>query len=187
VEDLAQPAVVNGIDVGALKAVIADIGADPAKADVRFTVKTRWTGQTRSRSIVTHYDLAGERIERDFAILADEPLELLGSNTVPNPQELLMAAVNACMTVGYVAGAAVRGITLDRLDIEATGALDLRGFLGIDEAVAPGYDQIDYAVRIAGSGTPEQFEQIHADVMKTSPNFYNMSKPVHMNGTLLLD
>ena len=30
------------------------------------------------------------------------------ATSAPNPQELLMAAVNACMTVGYVAGAALK-------------------------------------------------------------------------------
>ena len=38
--------------------------------------------------------------------------ELLGQNSAPNPQELLMTALNACITVGYVAGAAVKGVTL---------------------------------------------------------------------------
>ena len=50
--------------------------------------------------------------------MADEPEEILGSNEAPNPQELLMAALNARMTVGYVAGAAKRGISLTRLEIE---------------------------------------------------------------------
>jgi uncharacterized OsmC-like protein len=186
-EDLATRTIVNGIDVEALQSVVADIVAEPAKADVRFTVATRWTGQTSSRSTVTHYELGGARIDREFTIFADEPLELLGRNTAPNPQELLMAAVNACMTVGYVAGAAARGITLDRIEIETSGALDLRGFLAIDDDVPPGYEQIDYVVRIAGDGTADQFAEIHAGVMKTSPNFYNMSRPIRMNGRLALD
>ena len=37
-----------------------------------------------------------------------------------------MAAVNACMTVGYVAGAALKGITLTKLEIRTKGTLDLR-------------------------------------------------------------
>ena len=65
-----------------------------------------------------------------------------------------MAALNACMTVGYVAQAAVRGITLDDCRIETEGELDLRGFLGLDETVPPGYRRINYIVRIEGDGTP---------------------------------
>ena len=65
-------------------------------------------------------------------------LELGGSNSFANPQEHLIAALNACMTVGYVAQCAVRGITLESLAIETEGEIDLRGFLGIDPAVPHG-------------------------------------------------
>ncbi len=185
--EVLAPNVVNGLDLYALNTVVGDILDDPSKALVRFTVATRWTGRTGSRSTVTGYELAGERIARNFEIVADEPLEILGGNTAPNPQELLMSAVNACMTVGYVAGAALRGITLDRLEIETTGQLDLRGFLGLDDSVPPGYEAIDYVVRIAGNGTPEQFEEIHRTVMRTSPNYFNLARPIRMNGKLRLD
>ena len=178
--------IVNGLDLDALGAVVGEVQQDPAKALVRFAVSTRWTGQTSSCTTVNGYELAGEKIARSFEIVADEPHELLGTNRAPNPQELLMAAVNACMTVGYVAGASLHGITLDRLEIETTGQLDLRGVLGLDDSVAPGYEAIDYSARIAGNGTPEQFEEIHRTVMQTSPNYFNIARPVRMNGTLQL-
>ena len=50
--------------------------------------------------------------------------------------------------------------------------------------VPPGYEAIDYDVRIKGDGTPEQFEEIHQTVMKTSPNYFNISRPIRMNGSL---
>ena len=40
-----------------------------------------------------------------------------------------------------------------------------------------GYDNLRYKVRINGNGTKEQFAEIHAAVMATSPNFYNLSRP----------
>lgn len=176
--------VVNGIDLDELNEVVRAIDADPANALARFSVATEWTGQTGSRTKVLQIDLGGEKIARDFEIVADEPEELLGANKAPNPQELLMAAVNACMTVGYVAGAALHGIELEQLEIETTGQIDLRGFLGLDDSVPPGYEQLDYVVRIAGNGTPEQFEAIHRNVMATSPNYFNMARPIRMNGRL---
>lgn len=178
--------IVNDLDVDALTAMVADITADPTRAPARFGVTTRWTGQTRSESVVHNISLGGEKIERQFRIYADEPEQLLGGNSAPNPQELLLSALNACMTVGYVAGAAVRGITLDRLEIETTGELDLRGFLDISDSVAPGYPVIEYVVRISGDGSPEQFEEIHRDVMATSPNYDNVARAIRMKGRLEL-
>jgi uncharacterized OsmC-like protein len=178
---------VNGLDVDALQEVIEEIKKEPAKGMVEFKVKTEWQGQTRSETSVESYKLGGNEIKRRFAIKADEPIELLGENTSANPQELLMAALNACITVGYVAGAAVNGITLSKLEIETTGRLDLRGFLGIDSTVKPGYESIQYVVRIAGNGTPEQFRQIHENVIKTSPNYFNVSRPVRLDATLQVE
>lgn len=175
---------VNGLDLNALGEVVEAIQQDPGQAKVTFDVTTRWTGQTRSETVVDGFTIAGNRVARTHKIVADEPCELLGGDSAPNPQELLMAAVNACMTVGYVAGAALHGITLDSLEIATRGTLDLRGFLGLDDTVPPGYEAIDYDVRIKGNGTPEQFEEIHQTVMKTSPNYFNISRPIRMNGTL---
>ena len=95
-----------------------------------------------------------------------------------------MAAFNACITVGYVAGAALKGINLEALEIRTKGNLDLRGFLGLSDAVPPGYESIDYEVLIKGDGSAEDYAEIHETVMKTSPNYFNLSRPIRMNGTL---
>lgn len=178
---------VNGIDVSALADVIKDVEQNPAHGVVGFKVTSEWKGQTRSEATVDSYTLGGERISRHFKMAVDEPLELLGENTAPNPQEMLMAALNACVMVGYVAGAAVNGIILEKVEIETSGQLDLRGFLGIDASVVPGYESIQYTVRIKGNGTQEQFQQIHDTVMKTSPNYFNISRPIHIDAKLLVE
>jgi uncharacterized OsmC-like protein len=177
---------VNGLDLAALGETVEAIEQDAGLAKVSFDVTTRWDGQTRSESTVEGYTLGGERIVRSHKIVADEPCQLLGSDGAPNPQELLMAAVNACMTVGYVAGAALKGITLEKLEIRTKGTLDLRGFLGLDDSVPVGYETIDYQVEIKGNGSRADFEEIHQTVMKTSPNYFNMSRPIKMNGSLRL-
>jgi len=182
--DTTRNAPVNGLDLQALGEVVEAIEADASQAKVSFDVATRWTGQTGSETTVDGFTIGGERIARSHKIVADEPCQLLGSDGAPNPQELLMAAVNACMTVGYVAGAALKGIKLESLEILTRGTLDLRGFLGLDDSVPPGYEAIDYEVRIKGDGSPEDFEEIHRTVMKTSPNYFNMSRPIKMNGSL---
>ena len=175
---------VNGLDLKALGEVVEAIGQDPGQAKVAFNVTTRWAGQTRSETLIEGYTIGGERVSRTHKIVADEPFELLGGDSAPNPQELLMAAFNACITVGYVAGASLQGITLESLEIRTRGELDLRGFLGLSEDVVPGYEEIEYEVRIKGDGTAEQFTAIHENVLKTSPNYFNVSRPIRVNATL---
>lgn len=178
---------VNGIDVPALRAVIRDVEQDPKKGLVEFRVRSQWRGQTRSETRVDGYTIGGTKVARSFQIAADEPFELLGENTAPNPQELLMAALNACVMVGYVAGASARGITLEKLEIETHGELDLRGFLGIDPGVRPGYESVHFTVRIKGDGTPEQFREIHETVLRTSPNYFNVSRPIRIDAQLSVE
>ena len=42
-------------------------------------------------------------------------------------------------------------------------------------------------MRIKGNGTKEQFAEIHEAVMATSPNFYNLSQPVALKPTLVVE
>jgi uncharacterized OsmC-like protein len=182
--DTVKNARVNGLDLKALGDVVEAIEKDAGQAKAAFEVTTRWAGQTRSESVVEGFTLGGERVSRTHKIVADEPFELLGGDSAPNPQELLMAAFNACITVGYVAGASIKGINLESLEIRTRGELDLRGFLGLSDTVPPGYEEIEYQVRIKGDGSREQFEEIHQTVLKTSPNYFNISRPIRVNATL---
>jgi uncharacterized OsmC-like protein len=176
---------INGIDLDGLTQLVGQIKNDRTKGFVRFKVATAWKGQTRSEARVRSYTFDGAEIPRNFSIVADEPPELLGQNSAPNPQELLMAAFNACIMVGYVANAAVMGVTLENVEIETDGELNLRGFLGIDANVKPGYDSIRYKVRMTGNGTPEQYQAIHEQVLKTSPNYFNIAQPIRVDATLM--
>jgi uncharacterized OsmC-like protein len=183
----AEPTVVNGINVDDLFALIEGVKRDPTKSKTNWRVTTTWQGQARSRAQIDGFGIGGDQVQRRFSIDIDEPCELGGSNRFANPQEHLLAALNACMTVGYVAQCAVRGIALESLEIETDGEIDLRGFLGIDPAVPPGYENLSYVVRIKGSGTKEEFVEIHEAVMATSPNFYNVSRAVVLKPTLVIE
>ena len=183
----AEPTVVNGINVDDLFALIDNVKREPAKGKTNWHVTTTWQGQARSRAEIESYEIGGETVPRRFSIDIDEPCELGGTNRFANPQEHLLAALNACIMVGYVAQCAVRGITLESLAIETDGEIDLRGFLGIDPAVAQGYENLTYTVRIKGNGTKEQFAEVHQAVMATSPNFYNLSQPVVLKPALVVE
>lgn len=177
---------VNGIDVAALRQAIDAIRTDPAQGGTTWRITSRWMGGTRSDHHVAGFTIGGSFVERPFVIRIDEPAELCGTNAFPNPQEYLLAALNACMMVGCSAVAALMGIELTTLEVETTGDIDLRGFLGIDAEVPPGYRALEQVVRIAGNGTREQFEQLHRTVRATSPNFFNLTREVPVNSRLVV-
>lgn len=175
---------INGIDVEALQGVVESVKADHTQGIAGFGVTTRWTGGTKTETDVREWSLGGQRLAKNFTIKIDEPPELLGENTAPNPQEFLFAAVNACMAATFVAACSVNGIELESFEIESSGELDLRGFLAIDARVPSGYERVRTIFRVKGNASEEQFEQILEHVRKTSPNFYNLAESIDVRASV---
>jgi uncharacterized OsmC-like protein len=177
---------VNGLDVEHVRSAIRGITAEPAQGKTQWRASTRWMGGTRSDTRVTSYTIGGQDVKKDFTLRIDEPLELGGTNQHANPQEYLLASLNACMTVGYVAGCSLEGIVIEDLCIKSEGDIDLRGFLGIDAAVKPGYDEIRYTVHLKAKASPAQLEKVHDFVCRTSPNRFNLAQPIRLETRLVL-
>ena len=183
----SSDSVVNGVDTDTVHALIESVEADPAKGITHWRVASTWLGGAHSRAQVDDFMIGGAEVPRHFSIDIDEPFELGGSNSYANPQEYLLAALNACMIVGYTALCALQGITLQKLEITTEGDIDLRGFFGLDPAIAAGYPELHSRVVINGDGTEEQFRRIHELVLATSPNFYNVSRAVPVAPTLIIE
>ena len=184
---IKQHPTVNGINVDDVKALIETVKRDPSNGLTQWKVTSTWEDRTHIRANIESFNIGGRTVKRPFNIDIDEPLELGGSNAHPNPQEHLIAALNACMMVGYVALCALQGIALEKLEIQTEGDIDLRGFLGLDSNIPAGYRSLRCSVRIKGDGDKEQFTKIHHTVMATSPNYYNITKPVGLTSTLVIE
>jgi uncharacterized OsmC-like protein len=176
----SSSSIVNGIDTDAEHALIDEVDSDPAKGMTHWRVASAWQGGLHSRAQVDGFAIGGVEVSRRFSLDIDEPFELGGGNAHANPQEYLLAALNACMIVGYAALCALQGITLEKLEITTEGDIDLRGFFGLHPAVAAGYRELRSQVVIKGDGTEEQFQKIHQMVLATSPNFYNITRAVRV-------
>src|SRR5215471_20779086 len=188
-ETVSSPSssVVNGIDTDAVHTLIDEFDSDPSKGMTHWRVASAWQGGTHSRAQVDGFVMGGVNVPRRFAIDMDEPFEIGGANAYANPQEYLLAAMNACMIVGYTALCALQGIALQKLEITTEGDIDLRGFFGLDPAVPAGYRELKSQVVIKGDGTDEQFRKIHQMVLATSPNFYNITRAVQVTPELVIE
>src|SRR5215467_5596978 len=108
----------------------------------------------------------------------DEPHDLLGTDTAPNPQMLLYAALNSCVLNTFVVNASAKGIRLDSVKLELEGELDLRGFLAIDASINPGYNELTLVCKVKGSGTKQQYAECLEAGTKYSPNFQSITRGV---------
>lgn len=148
----------NGVDLEVVGGLINTVKQNPCEAATQWKATVTWEGAFRSSVKI-----------RDFApIPSDEPEALGGTDTAPNPAELLLGALGNCLTVGYAANAAAAGITLKDLRIELEGDLDLHTFLGLDQGHA-GYNALRVSVHVDADADRETIEALHRKVIGSSP------------------
>ena len=172
--------IVNGVDLERLAATIEHVSADPTLARFQFRTRNRWIDGGHNRTTIKAFYGAGQedtsRVE-PFVLDADEPPVLLGENQGPNAGEYLLQALAACLTGTLVYHAAARGIALDGLESTVEGDVDVQGFLGLDETVRPGFQQIRVAFKVTGDIDDDQLVEL-ARLASYSPVRDTVSNPV---------
>ena len=118
---------------------------------------------------------------RGFSTTLDEPLELGGTDTGPNPVELLLAALGGCQEIVYRAYAAVMGLKIDRIEVHAKGYLDLRGLLNLAEVPA-GFSQVSFTTQVVSDEPEEKIRQLAAMVEKHCPVLDSLMRAVDVSG-----
>ena len=177
----------NGVDVDKLLATIDAIKANPELANFQFRAETEWKSGGHSRTRVQSFHGAGAEDtsrSKPFAMEADEPPVLLGSNAGPNAVEIVLAGLASCLAVGFAYNAAARGIGIDQLTLSVAGNIDLHGFLGLPEKVRPGYRDIRVRCRVKSDATREQLMELCDYVQKTSPVLDIIRNPVSVSVVL---
>ena len=71
-----------------------------------------------------------------------------GLNNGPNPGVYGRAALGSCLAIGYSMWAARLEIPIRSLTVEIRAKYDVRGELGVDESVRPGYADVIYVVTV---------------------------------------
>lgn len=170
--------IMNGVDVGALAGAMDAIAAEPTLARFVFRANNSWLDGGHNRSRIGAFHGVGSEQERavPFELDADEPPVLLGRDLGANPVEYVLHALAACVTTTAVYHAAARGIRVDEVESTLVGNLDLRGLLGMPGASRNGYEDIRFKMRIKGSGTPEQMEEVVKLGQAHSPVFDIVSR-----------
>ncbi len=118
---------------------------------------------------------------RGFSTVMDEPLELGGTDTGPNPVEMLLAALGGCQEIVYRAYAAVMGLEIERIEVHAKGYLDLRGLLNLAE-VPSGFSQISFTTRIVSAEPEEKIRELAEMVEQHCPVMDTLMRTVEVRG-----
>lgn len=82
------------------------------------------------------------------------------------------------MTTTFVLHAMARGISIRKLSTRLEGDLDLRGLLGLDDSVSPGYEQIRIEMDVEADCSDEQLDDLLAYSQAHSPVCNTVCRPV---------
>lgn len=166
----------RSVRLASLGAWAQGIVEDPSKAALTVRVAGEAAG-----SVGSVYSASGHRL------VVDEPAALGGDGLAANPVEFALTALLSCQVVTYRLWAEKLGIILHTIEATADGALDVRGFLGLDDSVRPGFQGISVQVRVSGPETAERYRELQYAVDAHCPVLDLFANATPLQTELIVD
>jgi uncharacterized OsmC-like protein len=178
--------IVNGVNVSKLFETVEVIKEKPEIAKFNFKAKGKWINGGHNRTIINEFYGACQTFKRSqsFVFEKDEPPVLLGQDHGANPVEYVFAALDGCLTTSLIYHAAAQGIKIDEVETSFSGDLNLHGFLGLDENIRNGYEQIKVTFKIKADASKEKLQELVKLAKKRSPVFDIVSHPTPVEVSL---
>ena len=164
---------VNGFDINDIVSTVEAIQTDPSIAKFEFRVRNKWIQGGHNRSVIQDFYGGGKEDDsrkEPFVHDNSEPPILLGNNEGANPVEYILHGLAGCMTTTMVLHAAANNISLESVESKLEGDLDVQGFLGLNDKVRNGYQQIRVTFTIKGDLTEAEKMKLESFV-RMSPVF----------------
>ncbi len=167
----------NGLDLGAMQALVQTIQADPNAAQPfnEWTARVRWHSGFKAQALV-----------RNHTFLIDEPADLVGKDEAPNAAEYLLGAYGACLTTGFILNATKRGVRLRNLEVTLDGRIDnILTFLGLSDQGHPGYREIAATAYVDAETDDETLGEIWRETVASSPVGNSLTRSVAIREKLV--
>lgn len=144
----------NGIDADQLRHFVAMVEEDPSLADRDPVVVARWIGAERS----------------EVTLPSTGASVFVGGDQEPSAMKLLLMSLAACDVDLIANRAAMLGVEIESLTVEASGHFNVQRYLGLDGEQEPGYQRVAYRVRLQTTGaSPGQIAELRAACERGSP------------------
>ena len=164
----------NGVDTATMFATLDAVKAEPSLGRFQFRARNEWIDGSHNQVTIRDFYAAGQEDtsrSQTFTIDAGEPAILLGTDTGPNPAELLLAALSACLTTSVVYVAAARGVKLTAVQSTVEGDMDVRGALGLSDEVRNGFESIRVTFKVEGDAPAEKLQEVVGRAQQRSAVF----------------
>jgi uncharacterized OsmC-like protein len=168
-----ESATINGFALNEIVSTVQAIQANPSIAKFQFRARNKWIKGGHNRSTIQDFYGGGQEDtsrKKPFIYDNSEPPILLGANEGANPVEYILHGLAGCMTTTMVLHAAANNINVKSVESILEGDLDVQGFLGLDESIRNGYQNIVVKFTVKGDLTDEEKRKLESFVRK-SPVF----------------
>jgi uncharacterized OsmC-like protein len=128
-----------------------------------------------------------ETTVRDHMVRADYGEAAGGTNSAPNPIELLLAAFAACVESAFYEFALHEGYRIDSLSVDVEGTLDLRGLFMVDDSVPAGFSNITYHLNISSPEDDAKIRALAEKVIAHCPVVDSLVNPTKVGGEILIN
>jgi uncharacterized OsmC-like protein len=128
-------------------------------------------------------NLYTESMAREHLVKSDYGEAAGGDNQAPNPIELLLTAIAACIEAAFYEFAIHEGFTINALTVEVEGTLDLRGFFMLDD-VSAGFKDLRYAFNIESPDDETRIRELAEKVIAHCPVVDSLKKPTQISGQI---
>ncbi|MCW4465640.1 OsmC family protein [Glutamicibacter sp. MNS18] len=149
------------------------LAQDPANGQLTFSTTGEGIGSVASTI------KAGKH-----SFQVDEPAPLAGDDIAASPVEYALGALASCQIVVYRLYAQQLGIQVDDISITANGDLDVHGLFGANDAVRPGFSDVQLEVQITGPEALERYEELQRVVDERCPVLDIFKNPVPVQATV---
>jgi len=170
--------ILAGLDAEGLETLRGKVKAKPEAARRTLKATTVCQGAMVNHSFVRDLD----------AFVIDEPPNLLGTDTAPNPSEAALAALGSCISVGLMSNATARGVTLYEISIELEGDIDTGAVWGTGntgEDVSAGFTAVRVKTTLKGDASDEVLAEMEKTAVKWSPVVNTFTNPVEFSTELV--
>ncbi len=120
---------------------------------------------------------------REHLVRSDYGEAAGGTNLAPNPIELLLSAMAACIEAAFYEFAVHEGFTINSLYVDIEGTLDLRGFFMIDNVPAA-FKDVRYIFTIDTPEDEEKIRELAEKVVAHCPVVDSLVSPVPVSGEI---
>ena len=127
-------------------------------------------------------NLYTESMAREHLVKSDYGEAAGGDNQAPNPIELLLAALAACIEAAFYEFAMHEGFIINALAVDV-GTLDLRGLFMLDD-VSAGFKDLRYTFNIESPNDESKIRELAEKVIAHCPVVDSLIKPTSVSGQI---